>query len=194
MKDESSPGYFNRYDVLSMQAHSKLKIPDVVTMFHCDTFEYIMRKFPNLGCCSVNLHLDEDYNCHMGPWIARDYPEKLWEFQEYLNSRSYDGFYTYGSIPLIKEYLQHIKNSVIWISSTKSTSPLLEIRHDNTTWIIHNTVESIDRLKELFKNQNVIKEVYLNMPTSFGVYHLTYVLLSECEGLGKLTRKVLYSF
>lgn len=77
MKDESSPGYFNRYDVLSMQAHSKLKIPDVVTMFHCDTFEYIMRKFPNLGCCSVNLHLDEDYNCHMGPWIARDYPEKL---------------------------------------------------------------------------------------------------------------------
>ncbi|KAL4208504.1 hypothetical protein AB4K20DRAFT_1970163 [Rhizopus microsporus] len=117
MKDESSPGYFNRYDVLSMQAHSKLKIPDVVTMFHCDTFEYIMRKFPNLGCCSVNLHLDEDYNCHM--------------------------------------------------------------------------VESIDRLKELFKNQNVIKEVYLNMPTSFGVYHLTYVLLSECEGLGKLTRKFL---
>ncbi|CEG82239.1 hypothetical protein RMATCC62417_16345 [Rhizopus microsporus] len=149
MMNKRGPGYFKRYDVLSMQPHPKLKRLDVVTELHCDIFEYIMHKFPNLERCT------------------RDYPEQLQGFQEYLSSRSCDRFCTYGSIPLIKEHLQRNTNPVVRISSTKPCSPLLEIQHDNTTWIIHNTVENIDRLKELLKYQNVIKKIYLNIPVVF---------------------------
>ncbi|ORE02221.1 hypothetical protein BCV72DRAFT_309318 [Rhizopus microsporus var. microsporus] len=61
---------------------------------HQDTFDYVIHKFPNLGCCNVHLSVDDILN-RIGPWITSHYEEKLRKFLEHLSSRRCDWLFTY---------------------------------------------------------------------------------------------------
>ncbi|ORE17434.1 hypothetical protein BCV71DRAFT_235790 [Rhizopus microsporus] len=189
VRDVWNPGYYKRYDVLSMQPHLKLKKLVAATELYQDTSDYIMHKFPNLECCNVKLSLDEEHIHSLGPWLTRVYAEKLREFQKYRRSRRCDLLYIYGTIPLIEGCLHSTTNHVIRISFPEIDSSLLHIQHDNTTWVIRNTTERLDKLKELFRRQNVIKEALLNMYNNSEDSPLVHILLSGCTELEKFTYK-----
>ncbi|CEI97341.1 hypothetical protein RMCBS344292_11476 [Rhizopus microsporus] len=182
---ETTVGDTKRYDVSSMQPHFKLKKLEVDLCLHQDTFDYIMHKFPNLECCNVYLSVNEGLLNHIGSWLTKHYEEKLRAFQKYLSNRSCDWFSTFRSFPLIEEYLQRTTSPVVRIYARDSS--WLHIKQDNTTWIIDNTRESADRLKELFKYQHNIKEAEMEAVGDHDTDHLMLTLLSECKGLEKLT-------
>ncbi|CEG84163.1 hypothetical protein RMATCC62417_18008 [Rhizopus microsporus] len=188
VRNVRNPNYYKRYDVLSMQPHLKLKKLVAATELYQGTFDYIMHKFPNLECCNVKLSLDEEHSRRLGPWLTRIYAQKLREFQTYLRSKRCDLFCT-GTIPLIKEYLHNATSHVIRIYFPEIDSSLLHIQQDNTTWVIRNTTENLDGLRELFRRQNVIKETYLNMYNDSEDSPLMHIFLSGCRGLEKLAYK-----
>ncbi|CEG63913.1 hypothetical protein RMATCC62417_00979 [Rhizopus microsporus] len=182
---ETTGGDTKRYDVSSMQPHFKLKKLEADICLHQDTFDYIMHKFPNLECCNVNLAVNEDLLNHIESWLTKHYEEKLRTFQKYLSNRRCDWFFTFRSFPLIEEYLQRTTGPVVRIYARDSS--WLHIKQDNITWIIDNTRESTDRLKELFKYQHDIKEAEIVVAGYHDTDHFMLALLSECKGLEKLT-------